>query len=68
VWVPNSDGSNAVQLTSFLASDTPPWSPDGRWLARDTHAPDGRWDIYAMKSGETQESLRRWLQGRKAAG
>ena len=32
IWICNSDGSNAWQLTSTTASGTPNWSPDGQSL------------------------------------
>ena len=35
IWVCNSDGTNAIQLTSFggpYYTADPQWSPDGRWI------------------------------------
>jgi eukaryotic-like serine/threonine-protein kinase len=51
IWVCDSDGSNAVQLTSLGASDTgtPRWSPDGKWIAFDSRK-EGHADIYVMPS------------------
>ena len=31
-WLINKDGTNMRRVTSFLLQ-TPPWSPDGRWIA-----------------------------------
>jgi Tol biopolymer transport system component len=49
IWVCNSDGSNAVQLTSFAGPlmSTPRWSPDGQRIAFDSDAA-GEWDIYVV--------------------
>jgi Tol biopolymer transport system component/DNA-binding winged helix-turn-helix (wHTH) protein len=40
VWLSNADGSNPVQLTSFMGplTGTPRWSPDGQWLVFDSRA------------------------------
>jgi len=49
VWVCDSEGLNAVQLTSFGGPDTgsPRWSPDGRWIAFDSLKESQR-DIYVV--------------------
>jgi WD40 repeat protein len=49
IWVCNSDGSNAVQLTSFGGPfvTTPRWSPDGEKIAFDSNA-GGEFDIYVI--------------------
>jgi Tol biopolymer transport system component len=49
IWVCDSDGSNAVQLTSFGGPylDRAQWSPDGEWLTFDSTAA-GDWDIYVV--------------------
>jgi Tol biopolymer transport system component len=49
IWVCKSDGSNAVQLTSFGGQlvDKARWSPDGERLAFDSNA-SGEWDIYVV--------------------
>ncbi|HKD04548.1 MAG TPA: winged helix-turn-helix domain-containing protein [Bryobacteraceae bacterium] len=36
VWICDSDGSNAWQLTTTTASGTPNWSPDGQSIAFDS--------------------------------
>ena len=49
IWVSDSDGSTAAQLTSLggVACGTPRWSPDGAAIAFDA-SPDGHWDIFVI--------------------
>ncbi|HXJ17127.1 MAG TPA: protein kinase, partial [Candidatus Polarisedimenticolia bacterium] len=49
VWVSESDGSNAIQLTHFGGPEagTPRWSPGGRQIAFDCYA-SGNGDIYVI--------------------
>lgn len=49
LWVANSDGSDAYQLTHFEAATvgSPRWSPDGKWIAFDAR-PNGRSAIYVI--------------------
>jgi Tol biopolymer transport system component/DNA-binding winged helix-turn-helix (wHTH) protein len=48
IWVCNSDGSNPVQLTHFVAfAGSPRWSPDGRYIAFDSQEAGGG-DIYIV--------------------
>ena len=51
IWVCKSDGSNAVQLTSFGGPvvSTPRWSPDGQKIAFDAPAA-GEFDIYTVSA------------------
>jgi Tol biopolymer transport system component/DNA-binding winged helix-turn-helix (wHTH) protein len=50
IWVCNSDGSNAVQLTSLGAeSGTPRWSPDSERIAFDSNV-DGQWEVYLISA------------------
>ena len=51
IWVRDSDGSNAIKLTSFGGPRTiaPRWSPDGRRIAFCSVA-QGYFDIYTINS------------------
>jgi Tol biopolymer transport system component len=51
IWVCDSNGSNAVPLTSFGGPFTryPRWSPNGKQIAFDAR-PEGQADIYVMNS------------------
>jgi Tol biopolymer transport system component len=50
IWVCDSDGSGAVQLTSLGAeSGTPRWSPDGERIAFDSDV-DGQYEVYAISA------------------
>jgi Tol biopolymer transport system component len=51
IWVCESDGQRAVQLTNFGGSHTgtPRWSPDGRQIAFDSR-PEGQTDIYVVSA------------------
>jgi Tol biopolymer transport system component/DNA-binding winged helix-turn-helix (wHTH) protein len=55
LWVTDSEGQNARQLTSFgrATVGSPRWSPDSRWIAFDSTA-DGHAKIYviAAESGK----------------
>ena len=55
IWLCDSDGSNAVQLTNFggPVPGTPRWSPDGRQIAFDfftAPAPAGPLEIYVVNA------------------
>lgn len=41
IWTVRPDGSEAQQLTRSPGAHYPVWSPDGRWMAYSTHAPNG---------------------------
>jgi serine/threonine protein kinase len=49
IWVCDSDGLNAVELTSFggARSTTPRWSPGGEYITFDSTA-EGQFDIYTV--------------------
>lgn len=49
IWVSDSDGSNALQLSSFgiRSTGTPRWSPDGKLIAFDSHI-GGEANIYLV--------------------
>jgi Tol biopolymer transport system component/DNA-binding winged helix-turn-helix (wHTH) protein len=49
IWVSDSDGSNALQLSSFgiRATGTPRWSPDGKLIAFDSRV-GGEANIYLV--------------------
>jgi Tol biopolymer transport system component/DNA-binding winged helix-turn-helix (wHTH) protein len=51
VWMCNSDGSDATQLSFFPAavSGTPRWSPDGRRLVADSRV-DGRSKVFLIEA------------------
>jgi Tol biopolymer transport system component len=51
IWVSDSDGSRAVQLTSFgnAWAGSPRWSPKEQRIAFDSNAA-GQWDIYVIPS------------------
>jgi len=50
IWVSDSDGSNAVQLSSFGINETgtPRWSPDGKLIAFDSRV-GGESNIYLVE-------------------
>jgi dipeptidyl aminopeptidase/acylaminoacyl peptidase len=59
IWRANSDGSEALQLTSMPDNrvGSPRWSPDGQWIAFDA-AQEGATQIYVVAAeGGTQRRL-----------
>jgi Tol biopolymer transport system component/serine/threonine protein kinase len=60
IWVCDSDGSHAVQLTSLRSlSGTPHWSPDGRWIAFDSRV-EGHGAVFVVSAagGEARQLTR----------
>lgn len=51
IWVCDSDGENATQLTGFSGplAGSPRWSPDGRQIVFDSR-PDGNADVFVINS------------------
>ncbi len=50
IWMANTDGSDAFQMTFGEKSSTnPDWSPDGRWIAF-TSSRSGKNNLYLMRS------------------
>jgi eukaryotic-like serine/threonine-protein kinase len=47
VWVCESDGSNAVQLTSLGAAGSPRWSPEGQRIVFDSNI-EGQFELYSI--------------------
>ena len=57
IWLANSDGTHAVQLTyAEKSSDNPRWSPDGKMLAF-TSGRSGKTNLYALRlvGGESEQ-------------
>jgi Tol biopolymer transport system component len=69
IWVCDSDGSNAQQLTSFGRAGTPRWSPDGKQIAFDSRV-GGEANVYVidanggvprkLETGTRMNSLPSW--------
>jgi Tol biopolymer transport system component len=53
IWVAHPDGSGLVRMTSGFEQrqGSPHWSPDGRWIAFDSQAPDGVFHVNVVDSG-----------------
>ncbi|MCA1612923.1 MAG: hypothetical protein LC800_01970 [Acidobacteria bacterium] len=50
IWVANSDGSDAFQVTHAEKSSTnPQWSPDGNWLAFTSTRKDNKNNLYLLR-------------------
>jgi Tol biopolymer transport system component len=51
IWIADSDGSNAFQLTTMgaAATGTPRWSPDGQLITFNSNL-EGHWDIYVVSA------------------
>ncbi|HXI92384.1 MAG TPA: winged helix-turn-helix domain-containing protein [Blastocatellia bacterium] len=75
IWMCDSDGSNAIQVTSLgKLAGTPHWSPDGRQIAFDFYA-EGKGDIYVVSAegglprpivtGDSDDHLPSWSRDGK---
>jgi Tol biopolymer transport system component len=62
VWVMNSDGSEAVNITNEDAKDhSPAWSPDGEWIAFASVRDSLYWELYIMRpDGSDVQRLTWW--------
>jgi Tol biopolymer transport system component len=62
VWVVNSDGSEAVNITNEEAKDhSPAWSPDGEWIAFASVRDSLYWELYIMRpDGSDVQRLTWW--------
>ncbi|MBM3971486.1 MAG: S9 family peptidase [Planctomycetes bacterium] len=58
IWISNSDGSNATQMTFAAKSSTNPmWSPDGKWIAF-TSERSGKSNLFRLRvAGGDAEQL-----------
>jgi TolB protein len=62
IWVVDSDGSNATNLTQHEAKDhSPAWSPDGNWIAFASLRDSLYWELYVMRpDGSDVQRLTWW--------
>jgi len=50
IWLANTDGANAFQVTYGEKSSTnPKWSPDGNWLAFTSNRKDNKNNLYLLR-------------------
>jgi eukaryotic-like serine/threonine-protein kinase len=65
IWVCNSDGSNAEQLTSIGANtEAPAWSPDGRSIVFSSNVGGNELDVYVVgANGGSPQRLTTGLGG-----
>ena len=50
IWLANTDGGNAFQITYGEKSSTnPKWSPDGNWLAFTSNRKDNKNNVYLLR-------------------
>ena len=50
LWITNADGTGAKRLTYAGGEGTPRWSPDGRWVAYDARAANGKFGTYVIEA------------------
>ena len=50
LWITNADGTGAKRLTYAGGEGTPRWSADGRWIAYDKRAKNGRFGIHVIEA------------------
>ena len=62
IWVVDSDGNNATNLTQHEAKDhSPAWSPDGNWIAFASLRDSLYWELYVMRpDGSDVQRLTWW--------
>jgi len=79
IWLNSSEGNHPVQLTTIGRSGTPRWSPDGRWIAFDTHVEnhvhsyshiyvvdaEGR-NLHAITHGDSDNYVPSWSRDGKS--
>jgi serine/threonine protein kinase len=59
IWTANADGTNATPLADGMqgVGGSPRFSPDGRWIAYDGQAEDGRQSVYVVDAAGGQSRL-----------
>ena len=75
IWLNTTDGDHPVQLTNIGHSGSPRWSPDGRWIAFDTHVEnhlhifvvdaEGR-NLHAITHGDSDNYVPSWSRDGKS--
>jgi Tol biopolymer transport system component/DNA-binding winged helix-turn-helix (wHTH) protein len=75
IWLDTTDGDHPVQLTNIGQPGSPRWSPDGRWIAFDTHVEnhvhifvvdvEGR-NLHAITHGDSDNYVPSWSRDGKS--